>query len=283
MQGRAHIRGQAALLAGLLVLQLAWPGPATAWRSRAHRLIIARAAETLPYPLRAFFNRHRFTLARLCDDPSQWGDATLRPEHTFIHLDHYGRYPFAELPRDYNDAVRKFGRNSLTEHGVLPWQIGTYSLRLEEAFRNQQWDDVKLYAAILARYVAEAHDPFNTTLNYNGELSNQLGVDLRYTASLVDRYLMFFVIRPGGAFKIDDPTAQAFGIVIEAHTWVDNILLADSQARAGKVDYNDEYYNAFYEGAGPILIRQLTSASQNVGSYWYTAWVNAGSPTPPAD
>jgi hypothetical protein len=70
-------------------------------------------------------------------------------------------------------------------------------------------------------------------------------------------------------------------MLLEANTWVDNILFADSQARSGKLDYNDEYYDAFYEGAGPILIRQLTSASQNVGAYWYTAWVNAGRPALP--
>jgi hypothetical protein len=71
-------------------------------------------------------------------------------------------------------------------------------------------------------------------------------------------------------------------MVLEAHTWVDNILFADSQARAGKIDYNDEYYDAFYDAVGAILIRQLTNATQSVGSYWYTAWVNAGRPAPPA-
>ncbi|MDA2915027.1 hypothetical protein MYX77_13930, partial [Acidobacteriia bacterium AH_259_A11_L15] len=92
--------------------------------------------------------------------------------------------------------------------------MGTYSLKLEEAFRNQRWDQVQLYAGILSYYVAEAHDPFNTT----GQLSNQLGVDQRYTRSLVERYQMFFIIRPGGAFKIDDPTGHAFSLVIGAHT-----------------------------------------------------------------
>lgn len=266
-----------------LALLLALPPPAAAWETRGRRLVVMRAVETLPYPLRAFFESQRNTLVELADKPEQWGEETFRPEQEFIRLDHYGRYPFAELPRDYNAAVRRFGRRQVAEKGTLPWQIGTYSEKLEEAFRAQQWDKVKLYAALLARAVSEAHDPFNTTLNHNGSLSNQLGVDQRYSSSLVDRYQMFFIIRPGGAFRIGDTTQYAFGIVLGAHTWVDNILFADSQARAGKIDYNDEYYDAFYDAVGAVLIRQLTDASLSVGSFWYTAWLNAGRPTPPGD
>jgi hypothetical protein len=268
-------------LAALLAAGTLAP-PAAAWEGRTHRLVTVRAIEALPYPLRDFFEENRPAIAQLVANPSQWGEEAVRPEDGFIRLDHYGRYPFADLPRDYNVAVRRFGRRKVLEQGTLPWQVGSYSLKLEEAFRNQQWDKAKLYAAILAHYVAEAHDPFNTTLNYNGEQSNQLGVDSRYSRSLVERYQPFFIIRPGGAFKIDDPTAYAFGMVMEANTWLDNILLADAQARAGKIDYNDEYYDAFYEGAGPILVRQLTSASQDVGAYWYSAWLNAGRPDLPS-
>jgi hypothetical protein len=257
--------------------------PAGAWEGRTQRLLATRAIETVPYPLRAYYEANRSAILQLAADPTQWGKETARPEAGFIHFDQYGRYPFGELPRDYNAAVRKFGRAKVLKNGTLPWQIGTYSLKLEEAFRNQEWDDVKLYSALLVYYVAEAHDPFNTTMNFNGELSNQLGVDARYSRSLVERYQSFFIIRPGGAFKIDDPTAHAFGIALESHTWVDNILFADSQARAGKVDYNDEYYDAFYDSVGAVLIRQLTHASQNVAAYWYTAWLNAGRPTPPSD
>lgn len=279
MPREGYAIGRTALLLGLLLSLL--PRPAAAWEGRAHRLIANRAIDTLPSPLRAFFEENEAALLEICSNPSQWENEKRAPENGFIQLDHYGRYPFAELPRDYSAAVRKFGRQRLIRHGILPWHIGTYSLKLEEAFRNQQWDQVKLYAAILAYYVAEAHDPFNTTVNYNGQFSNQFGVDSRYGRSLLERYQLFFIIRPGGAYKIDDPTQHAFGMVLEANTWVDNILLADSQARAGKVDYNDNYYDAFYDAVGAVLIRQLTRGSQNVGAYWYTAWLYAGRPPLP--
>ena len=259
------------------------PQPAEAWEARTRRLVVTRAVDTLPYPLRAFYENHRNTIGELSERPDQWGGESNRPEHGYIRLETYGRYPFVELPRDYNAAVRKFGRRKLVENGTLPWEIAGTSLKLEEAFRAQQWDKVKLYSAILAREVVEAHDPFNTTLNQDGHLSGQTGVDQRYGSSLVDRYQMFFIIRPGGAYRISDPTQQAFGIVLESNTWVDNILYADAKARSGKIDYNDEYYDAFYDAVGAVLIRQLTDASLMVGSHWYTAWLNAGRPALPAE
>jgi hypothetical protein len=283
-QAPDHKRRAALAVGGaVLVVALAAALPAGAWEDKAQQIIVNRAVETLPYPLRAFFETNRHTVTELCLDTSQWGEDAPRSQHEYIRLDAYGRYPFAELPRDYNTAVRRFGRKQLDQNGTLPWQIGTYSLKLEEAFRAQRWDKVKLYAAILARYVAEANDPFNTTGNADGELSNQPGVHTRYAVRLVDRYQMFLIIRPGGAFKLDDPTLHAFGMAMEAHTWVDNILYSDAQARSGKIDYNDEYYDAFYDAVGAILVRQLSNASQSVGSYWYTAWVNAGRPPLPAD
>jgi len=281
-QERDEVRRAACvLLTSLLVSALA-PPPAQAWEARTQQLVVNRAVESLPYPLRAYYESNRNNIAQLAGDPSQWGDEANRPEQGFIQLDAYGTYPFAELPRDYNAAARRFTRIKVSRRGTLPWSVGIYSLKLEEAFREKRWDEVKRYSAILAYYVTESHDPFNTTINHDGALSSQPGVDRRYNRSLVERYQAFFIIRPGGAYKIEDPTNHAFGMVVEANTWVDNILYADNQARHGKPDYNDDYYDAFYDSVGAILVRQLTTASQNVGAYWYTAWVNAGSPPPPA-
>ncbi|MGH9811681.1 MAG: hypothetical protein ACRD4T_00945 [Candidatus Acidiferrales bacterium] len=270
------------VLAGVLVATLATPPPAQAWEARTHRLVVSRAVDSLPYPLRAFYEANRSNLMQLAADPNQWGKEENAPERRFIRLDAYGRYPFADPPRDYNAAIRKFGRQKVILRGTLPWAVGTYSLKLEEAFRDQRWDDVKLYSAILAFYVTESHDPFNTTSDPDGGDAGQTGINQRYSHNLVERYQAFFIIRPGGAYKIEDPTNQAFGMVVEANTWVDNIFFADRAARRGKPDYNDDYYDAFYDAIGAILVRQLTTASQNVGAYWYTAWVNAGSPPLPA-
>src|SRR3989449_2832843 len=197
-------------------------------------------------------------------------------------LDRYGRFPFESLPRDYKAALAKFGKARLEANGVLPWQIGVYNEKLTNALRTRNWEEVRLLAALVSHYVAEAHDPFSTTENFDGKLSGQPGVNQRFGASLVDRFSLFFPVRPNDALYISASYHdQAFEACLTAHSWLEQILLADRRARKGLSDYTDEYYDRFYNQAGAIVIRQLTDAATDVGSYWLTAWRNAGQPALP--
>jgi hypothetical protein len=144
-----------------------------------------------------------------------------------------------------------------------------------------KWDDAKLYAAVLASYVAAAHDPFNTTDNMDGHLSAQNGINERFGTSLVDRYSSFFFMRPNDASFIADPTDHAFEACLSSHSWLETILYADRDARRGLNSFTDEYYDHFYNQAGAVLIRQISDAATDVGSYWLTAWKNAGQPQLP--
>ncbi len=259
------------------------PTPASAWGANAERLVSNKAVDTLPPEIRGYFEANRDWLSRHVTEPLDWlqkNNQTERRNH-FLYLDRYGKFPFDALPRDYKAAVTKFTRTKLESSGVLPWQIGVYSQKLTAAFRDRDWEQARLSAAYLAAYVAQAHDPFHTTENFDGHLSAQTGVDLRFGSSLVDRFSLFFPMRPNDAMYLRDPTDHAFDACMSAHAWLENILLSDRRAREGLSDYTDEYYDRFYNLAGSILIRQLTDAATDVGSYWMTAWINAGRPQLP--
>ena len=271
---------RAAVLAAVL---LAAPQLARAWGPNAQRLVANKAVETLPPDIRGFFEANRYFLSRHVTDPLDLlskNPSTERRNH-FLYLDHYGKFPFDSLPRDYKAAVAKFTKTKLEASGVLPWQIGVYSQKLTAALRDHDWEQARLAAAYLAAYVAQAHDPFHTTENFDGRLSGQPGVDLRFGSSLVDRFSVFFPMRPNDAVFLRDPTDHAFDACMSAHAWLENILLADRRAREGLSDYTDDYYDRFYNLAGAIVIRQLTDAATDVGSYWLTAWINAGRPQLP--
>ena len=272
----------AAPLLVFLALLLA-PAQAFAWGANAQRLTANRAVDTLPPELQSFFDANREFILRHVTDPLGWLEktpATERPNHT-LYLDRYGKFPFDSLPREYQSALAKFGRARLLSNGVLPWQIGVYSQRLTEAMRNGNAGQARLVAALLASYVAESHDPFVTTEDFDGHLSGQTGINLRFGVSLVDRYSLFFPMRPNDATFIEDPTMHAFDDCMSAHSWLENILLADLRAREGLSDYTDDYDDRFYNQIGATLIRQLSDASTDVGSYWLTAWINAGRPAMP--
>jgi hypothetical protein len=269
-------------VAFLAIAALLLPFSVRAWNANADRLITNQAVDTLPGDLRPFFEANRQFLVQHVNDPRD--EITRVPAekpYNYIQLDHYGAFPFAALPRDYKAAVARYGRTVVAANGQLPWQVGSYSARLTNAFRSHNWDAARVAAASLAYFVAEAHDPFNTTTNNDGHLSGQPQVNQRFSAALFDRYSLFFYAHPTEAAYIPDPTDHAFDMCLTAHSQLEQILLADIRARQGQPDYTDEYFDRFYSQAGAILVRQLSDAATDVGSYWLTAWTNAGKPALP--
>jgi hypothetical protein len=236
----------------------------------------------LPANLRPFFDENRAFLSLHVADPLDAEAKTPTERHNhFIYLDKYGRFPYTTLPRVYKAAVSKYSKSKLEQTGLLPWQIGVYSAKLTTSFQLGHWDEAKLNAAILAGYVSEAHDPFNTTENFDGHLTLQNGINDRFGTTLIDRFSSFFPLRPNDASFIADPTDHAFESCLSAHSTLEIILLADRNAHAAAKAYNDEYFDHFYNLTAATLIRQLSEASTDVGSYWLTAWINAGKPPVP--
>jgi hypothetical protein len=266
-----------AILVALLFLAL----PSSfGWGQSADRLMTNKAVDTLPPEMLPFFQANRQFLVQHVTDPES-EDKTTNERNSFIRLDHYGQFPFSALPRSYTAAVSKFTRRTIEMYGLLPWQIGIYSKRLTDAFESHSWMEAKISAAILAYYVAATHDPFNTTMNHDGSLSDQTGVDERFGIGLVDRYQLFFFVKPNEAAFVRDPTDHAFDMALGAHTWLENVLWSDHNAHEDLASYGDAYYDRFYAQAGAVLIRQFSDAATDVGSYWMTAWINAGRPLLP--
>ncbi|MFZ3218088.1 MAG: hypothetical protein WA192_18665 [Candidatus Acidiferrales bacterium] len=276
---RRSLQGALLLSVGVLFVGLI---SSFGWGETADRLVANRAVDTLPQEMQPFFYANRQFLVEHVGaaDESDSKDVAAR-RTDFIQLDHYGQFPFSALPREYNAAIAKYNRRTLEQYGLLPWEIGLYSKKLTDAFRDRDWNQVRLSAATLAHYVNAAHDPFNTTTNMDGKLSAQPGVNSRFSVGLVDRYQLFFFVKPNEAVFIHDPTDHAFEICLTAHSWLENVLLADRRAHEGLTEYKEDYYDRFYSLAGAILIRQLSDSAADVGSYWMSAWINAGRPQLP--
>jgi hypothetical protein len=266
----------------VLVVCLLLPNRSFAWGNNAQRLIVNHAVDTLPAEIRPFFEANRNFLIQHVNDPLNNLDKhPYERQNHFIELDRYGKFPFEALPRNYKAALAKYGKTKIETTGLLPWQIGVYSAKLTEDLRNGRWEEAKADAAYLANYVAEAHDPFNTTENFDGKMTGQNGVNDRFNTILIDRYGSFFPMNPHDASFISDPTDYAFDMCLNAHSLVESNLLDDRRARKGLSSYTDEYYDRFYNLTAAALIKQLSDASTDVGSYWLTAWTNAGKPALP--
>ena len=272
----------ASILGALLALFLDAAPTAYAWGPTAHRLVNRWAVSTLPPEMRGFFEANRqFVIDHANDSDAAMENDRYERERHYIYLDKYGSFPYQKLPHTFDQAVARYGRGRVNRDGSLPWQIGKVSLLLTEAFKTQNWEEVKVNAALLGHYVADARDPLHTTENYDGQLTGQTGLASRFEIRLVDLYTNFFIFAPRDVSKIADPTEHAFQMVLESNTWADHIILADLQALEGLPDYNEDYFDRFYSRVGTVVMHELNAAAEDAGSYWYTAWMNAGRPELP--
>jgi len=280
---RKQLVSTAAALLVVAALCAFAPSSARAWGRSGQKLVVSQAIDTLPPEIRGYFETNRAFLLQHVSDPLDAPTAKSNAERRnhYLYLDKYGRFPFEALPRNYKAAAAKMGKWKLEANGLLPWQVGVYSQKLTEAMKAGRWEEVKVDAAILALYVAETDDPFHTTDNFDGKLSGQLGIDERFGTTLVERFSSFFPMRPNDAAYIPDPTDHAFEDCLSSHSWIENVLLADRNAHLGLTSYTDEFYDRFYNLSAAILIRQLSNAATDTGSYWLTAWINAGKPQLP--
>jgi hypothetical protein len=211
--------------------------------------------------------------------------------HHFVDfgVPEYGKFPFNELPRDYDAAVQKFGRAMLERNGLLPWRFVEFYGRLRrsfEGFRRQVGyasSDLILFSATTSHYVQDAHQPFHGTDNYDGQLTGQRGIHARFETALVERFQSRLTLAPPAPTPITDPREVSFQVLLDSYQLVDGILQADKKASAGKETYDDDYYETFFSAVKPVLERRLSEAISATASLIIGAWEGAGRPAVPIE
>ncbi len=257
-----------------------------AWGGEGHKLILDRAIDLLPPDLRVAFEKDRAILVERSVDPDLWrvvGFAEEDPRH-FLDYDAYGAYPFADLPVDYGEALQKYGRDTITKNGVLPWHAAEIYGRLVRAFEAHKAgsgygaSNALYLAAVLSHYVADAHQPFHAVLNYDGQLTNQHGIHGRFEGDLVRRYLDRLTVAPAPARPLTEPRDVLFDTLRESARLVEGLLAADLEAVGTRTEYDDGYYAELFAKTRPVLERRLGEAATVVAGLITGAWEQAGRP-----
>lgn len=277
------IRRLAVLLAACALVA---PAPASAWGFEAHKFIMGRAISLLPPQIRPFFEASRVIVVEHAIDPDLWRTAGWAEESTrhFLDMDAYGTHPFTALPRDLDEAIKKYGLEFVTKNGTLPWRTLEMHERLVEAFRQKETysrENIQFFSSLIGHYVADAHVPFHATLNHDGQLTQQSGIHVRFESELFERYRTWIRISPRPAFRIPDPRAFLFDTLVDSFVLVDPLLDADRRAAAGRELYDDGYYAMFFGKGRPLLERRLSESITGVASMITAAWVEAGRPALP--
>ena len=129
---------------------------AWAWGFYGHRQINYLAVFLLPPEMLLFYKTNILYLQEHAVDPDKrrYVVPVEGPRH-YIDLDHYGSYPFDSLPRRWQDAVQKYGADSLQAHGVVPWWVQTMLSRLTTAFSEKDPARILKLSAELGHYIAD--------------------------------------------------------------------------------------------------------------------------------
>jgi hypothetical protein len=277
----------------VLLLLLCCPAPAAAWGYDAHKFITEQMITLLPAELRPLFERRKAHLLERCIDPDLWRIVGWEEEdpHHFVDLDFFGTDPFTELPREYDRAVQKFGRDVIHEQGLLPWRTAEFYGRLQRTFESLKRDsppsfasdNIVLFSAILAHYVQDGHVPLHAVVNYDGARTNQLGIHSRWESELFERTRSRVVVKPAPVQPIGDPRDYMFDVLLASYRLSDGVLAADRKAAAGREFYDDGYFEVLAAEQFGVMQRRLNDAITAVASMIVGAWDQAGRPALPAE
>jgi subtilisin family serine protease len=266
----------AAAVADLLKIELKI---VPAWGEKGHRTTNTIAIGAIPDDaLRGFYNVHyKYLDEHAMDaDKAKRNDPAEHPRH-FINIDFYGEPPFSELPEDYENAVAKFGKETVIARGVLPWKIADSYNELVKAFRERRGVEVIKHSAWLGHYVGDAHVPLHTSANFNGQLTGQKGLHSYFETTLLNQHIFPYEIKPAMGKQIGQklPHTLAFEWVRESFTFIQPILDADA-ANGGKTGKRN--LEKFAKIAKPLAIDRLEKGCSRLASLWYSAWLEAGKP-----
>ena len=272
----------------VLVILLCGAKPADAWGFDAHKYILDKAIAILPAEIRPFFEKYRVTIVEHSVDPDLWRtvgwDAEEGPRH-FVDMDAYGPWPFKEMPRDFDEVVRRYGQDFVNRNGLLPWRAQDMHAKLVEAFTLKQTysrENIKLFSSVVGHYLADAQVPFHASLNHDGQLTGQWGIHSRFEAELFDRYRDRLQITPK-IVKVDNVRDLVFESLVAGFPHVQTILDADKAAVAGREIYDDAYFAMMFERLKPVLEERLSASVTAVASAITNAWEQAGKPALPPE
>ena len=266
----------------------------SSWGFFAHMRINRLAVFTLPAGMSRFYKSNiQYLSDHAVDaDKRRYADTAEAPRH-YLDIEAY-EVETDSIPRKWNGAAKKYGQQKLAKNGTLPWQIQRTYYQLVKAFKERDSLKILSHSAYLGHYISDAHVPLHTTENHNGQLTNQYGIHAFWESRLPELFSEKYSFLVGGAFYIDDPLKETWKIITHTHQLVDSVLWIEARLNRGfpayrKYSYSKrnkqvmkqyavEYARAYHTHMNHMVARQMRASILATGSFWYSAWVDAGQP-----
>jgi hypothetical protein len=184
-------------------------------------------------------------------------------------------------------ARSRLGPDLFTQSGSVPWTIQDRVQRLTRAFQAGDAPTAAFEASILSHYVGDLNVPLHTTVNHDGDLTNQHGVHHRWETGLLNRIVdaggWAPDVRPAGSAGPDAPWAwlkESFNLV--AGVLADDLAAEQASMKATRETLGSAYWQMFLQLQAPHVKEQCSLAAQRTAQMIVLAWTQAGSPPAPA-
>jgi hypothetical protein len=279
----------------IFFIAIFWTHSGFSWGFWAHQRINRLAVFTLPAEMIPFYKAHiEFITEHATDPDSRRYAVTYEAPRHFIDVDHYGKYPFLNVPRRWEDAKAMFTEDTLQAYGIVPWHIQVSLGQLTNAFKEKNLEKILKYSAELGHYIGDAHVPLHTTENYNGQLTGQKGIHGFWESRLPELFGEKYNFFVGKAYFIKNTLDEAWAAVLESHYALDSVLSFEKELtksfppdkkysfenRNGilvKV-YSKEFSTEYHNRLNGQVERRMRKAILRIGAFWRTAWEKAGKP-----
>ena len=272
-----------------------------AWGVWGHCKINRGAVLALPRDMGMFFYNHADFLTEESVAPDirkyTMGDSVEFPRH-YIDLENYNYTTPADMPKTSDAAKVRFGDDMVKHNGTLPWTIQEVTAKLTTAMKEKNKTEILFLSANLAHYIADAYMPLHTTVNHDGQLTEQKGIHALWESQLPEQFGKNYSLF-AEAHYIDNIEKRTWAIIDSSHKLMKPLLYNDKKMRKdkpvemlykmglngqpeknkfGQHVFSYEYAHVYHELLEHQVEYQMRAAIAAVASYWYTAWVNAGKP-----
>jgi hypothetical protein len=268
----------------------------TFWGFYSHSLVNRLAVFSLPPELIGFYKKN---IAYITDnavnpDKRRYAIKDEAPKH-YIDLDAYPDSVKKILPTLYWDkAVERLTEDTLMAYGVVPWQIQKMKYQLTQAFVKKELPQILRISADIGHYIADANVPLHTTQNYNGQMTNQVGIHGFWESRLPELFSSDYDLFIGKAEYEENVGKRSWSAVLNAHAALDSVLFFEKkltekysedkkftvEERNGLTirNFSTNFSKDYHKMLDNQVERQMKASVKMVADIWFTAWVDAGQP-----
>lgn len=270
------------------------------WGVFGHEHINNAAVMALPKAIQTFFYNHLDFITTESSVPDlrkyTLRDKAENPRH-YIDMENFGAVESIPLP--FEEAKKKYDEKFLADNGILPWYIQEVMTKLTKAFKDKRRNEILFLSADLAHYIGDASMPLHTSVNHDGQLTNQKGIHSMWESRIPKMFGKNYNYYTGEAQYVDNVEKATWDLIKESHSQVQVLLSIDKELRTkfsgdsmyekeangaiakgkfGDLKYTKEYMTQFHTALNGMVERQMRKAITTTANFWYTAWVNAGRP-----